>query len=86
MRSKYKLPFIGKTLHNYIYKNGNIKVLFFTKNKSINLIQFLLNIDFYVYNGYNFYNLKLNAQCINKKLGEFLFTRKFFKFKKKKKK
>ena len=85
MRSRYKLPFIGKTLHNYIYKNGNIKTIFFTKTKSTALIPFLLNIDFYVYNGFSFYNLKLRAQSLNKKLGEFLFTRKFFKFKKKKK-
>ena len=87
MRSKYKLSYIGKTLNSYLYGNNkNIKLNYYTKKRSIMLTPTIaLKFNFLVYNGFNYYRLKLRNRSFGKKLGEFVFTRKIFKFKKKKK-
>jgi ribosomal protein S19 len=87
MRSKYKLPYIGNTLSNYLYKNkSDIKLNFYTKNRSITLIAPLLKFNFSVHNGMKYYFFNQKKKALYKKLGEFVFTRKVFKFKRKKRK
>lgn len=88
MRSKYKMIFTGKTLFSYIYTNKNIEIIFFTKKRSITIVPFLLNFHFEVYNGLDYYDLKSKSKYLGlgKKVGEFIFTRKFSKYKTKKRK
>lgn len=86
MRSKYKLPFFGKTLTSYIYKNNNIKLNYYTRKRSIYLYEFLISFNFNIHNGLKHYLLQPSKQKANRKLGEFVFTRKIFKYKRKKRK
>jgi len=41
-----------------------------------------LNKKFLVYNGKSFYKLIISKEMVGYRFGEFVFTRKFFKFKK----
>ena len=87
MRSKYKLPYIGNTLSNYLYKNKNdIKLNFYTKDRAISMTAPLLKFNFLVHNGIKYYSFNSKKKLIFKKLGEFVFTKKIFKFKRKKRK
>lgn len=87
MRSKYKVPYIGNTLSNYLYNNTtDIKLNFYTKNRAITLTSPLLKFNFSIHNGMRYYALTTRKKLIKKKLGEFIFTRKIFKFKRKKRK
>lgn len=85
MRSKYKLPYIGVTLSNFLYKTkNNINLNFYSKNRSITITKPLLKFNFLVHNGLKYFLLIPKKKYLNKKLGEFIFTRKVFKFKNKK--
>lgn len=42
-----------------------------------------VNSDFLIYNGKSFYKLIISKEMIGRRFGEFVVTRKFFKFKKK---
>jgi ribosomal protein S19 len=86
MRSKYKLPFLGKTLFYYIYKGKNINLNFYTRKRCIYLFEFLLDFNFHIHNGLKHYLFQPSNNKLNRKLGEFVFTRKIFKYKRKKRK
>lgn len=60
--------------------NINTKKIY-KKNLYINLNH--LNQKFLIYNGQSFYKLIVTKDMIGHRFGEFIFTRKFFKFKKK---
>lgn len=54
-------------------------------SKSSKIIPKFVNKTFFVYNGKTFIKLLITKQMLNYRVGEFVFTRKNFSFKKKKK-
>lgn len=81
-RSKWKGPFIKQDILALTKKDLYVKT--FSKNSVIT--PKILGKIFDVYNGNMFHKLIIKEEMIGYKLGEFLFTRKKFSFKKKTKK
>jgi small subunit ribosomal protein S19 len=73
---------ILKLLVNLKLKNVDS---FKIKDKNIVILKEFVGIVFYVYNGLNYKKIMILPNMVGHKLGEFVFTRKKFKFKKKKK-
>lgn len=67
------------------FKNFDIKHNDFL-NRSCAICVFMLNSNFLIYNGINFKKLIILKFYLNKKAGEFFFTRSLFSFLKKNKK
>jgi len=55
------------------------------KNKNLILFKEFIGITFYVYNGITYKKIIILPNMVGHKIGEFIFTRKLFKYKKKKK-
>lgn len=73
-----------------IYKNSFFKINLLKKknwikiyNKSLIILPEYVNHFISVYNGKFFINLKINEKMVGFKFGEFIYTRKKHKFKKK---
>lgn len=76
-RSKWKGPYF-----NYKNQNNNNQQKILFKNSEI-LPQFVGN-SYQVYNGKSFNEILITNDMLNHKIGEFIFTRGKFSFKKKK--
>lgn len=91
MRLSYKIFALGMKLHYCSLSNlKNVLNLFFkkkTKNviffKNLFIINLDINKNIYVYNGFSFKKLLIVNFYRNYRYGNFIFTRKIFKFNKK---
>ena len=84
-RSLYKGPFIdNKLLMNLIIaKNKNINTLYTRSRSSVITFDFM-NFTIYIYNGKNYFPIKIKENMLGYKLGDFIFTKKRMQFRKKK--
>ena len=81
-RSKWKGPFVDKSLLNTETSDITVKTL----SRSSTITPKLLDCTLEVHNGKDFQKIFITEEMIGHKLGEFSFTRKKFSFKKKKNK
>lgn len=78
-RSIWKGPFIDpKLLHkvnNMIAKKKNIPIKTWSRKSTI--LPHFVGLKFSIHNGKNFISVFINDRMVGKRLGEFIFTRKF---------
>lgn len=82
-RSKWKIPYIDKSLVNFSKKKKNITVIY---SRSSTILPNFIDSTFLVYNGIRFFKIKVKKDMVGHKFGEYAFTRKKTLIKKKKKK
>ena len=77
IRSKWKSPYVNINILNDFYNNQE-KIIYTKSRNSVILKQFV-GWTFYIYSGNKYNKLLITNFMINKKLGEFCFTRRIGK-------
>lgn len=86
-RSKWKFSFINDQVYSLrlkkINEKKNVKSSLRTDSRSSTILPFLLDTNIGVHNGFFYTTLEMNKDMVGHKFGEFVFTRKSFRYGKK---
>ena len=73
VRSSWKSPYVDINILNS-FKNNSEKIIY-TKSRSTLILKKFVGWIFYIYSGNKYNKLIITNSMVNKKLGEFCFTR-----------
>ena len=75
-RSSWKSPYVDINILNSIYNhNNNEEKIIYTKSRNTTILKKFIGWTFYIYSGNKYNKVTITNLMINKKLGEFCFTR-----------
>jgi small subunit ribosomal protein S19 len=84
-RSKWKIPYIEYSILKKLQLKKNLNKTIYTNTRSSIILPSFIGETLFVHNGNKFVTIKVQENMVGHKLGEFVYTRTPFSYKKTKK-
>lgn len=84
-RSKWKIPYIEYSILKKVQLKKDFNKTIYTNSRSSIILPNFIGQTFFVHNGNKFVTIKIQENMVGHKLGEFVYTRTPFSYKKTKK-